>query len=567
MDAFIAIDRRDIPSFDPAKLEALTPSLMRWSEDVWILDMGLSLSYWWARAREQNLEVTTLWRMILQRLYCGEGSGDRSGNGGGDGESGGGDKSPVVTYGAAVAAHPWRALLLLRHMREKALNGLTDYDSPLGRRMFLEISWRSWLRTAKEIVPHCQKAGHKRLGSFPRCVGQLRRAVKRLRIEQPMKLRSASAGSMRRRFGSLVGELWAWTWGGTLDDGNTTTASDQSPNWWGDGTAAGAGPGSGGKAKDRPGNGFPWQAYQFRAPPVIRRNLDFTIWQWDQMAPLLQEDFNRFCTMDKGLDEREHVLKVLWRLFPTTGPVIELELGFRNPHNLHRDAPTQRTALAQSLFRYSSLAGHQTVVIPIAGGKTTCDIPAPIGVVAWELTITEKIILPPVVRALFNDQGSDSQSLAALENLLPMPLRRYDLRRDWVPESSYGATGVSAEDKCGRGAAEEIRDLTFSALGEFRPLFIFEQPQPMGDNGVLTDRGMRGVFLERTMEKWWLPEPGSQSDAEQTSAYRSRDYFQIIDRDGRHLWVFQSSGAPGRDSHGGPVQRGKKRWYVHGVYA
>lgn len=495
MNFFIAIDRRCLPNFAPEKLESLTPRIMQWSEDIWILDMGLCLSYWWNRALQEGLDVVTLWRLVLQRLFGGD----------------------TLTYSAAVAHHPWLAVLVLGHMRERDLFGLVDYDSPFGRRHFQEVSWRNWWWAAKAVIPHFSLAGRKRLGSFPRSLGQMRRAIKRLRLDRPHTLKTAEPSAIRRRFGSIMGELWGWTYAEEKE-----------------------GEGRSGLV------GFPWRAYQFRAPPVVRRNLDFTLNDWEAMAPLLQEDLNALCRKGIAFDAKEYVLRLLWRLSLADGTTEELELPFRNPHSLHQDAPEQRTAMAQALFRFSSSHGK----------AAREDRDGILGVIAWEVIVAEKMALPPQVRSLFDDPTGDVQELATLENLLPVPLERLDVRPDWVPESSFGlAVDVRAKVRGGVGehtvhpdkSVGDRQALVYQSAASDRPLFIFTEPEVLARPGP--SGGVR--FLERTMEKWWLHCKGADEAPGEPSRSSRRDYYQFLDSEGKSLWVFQNQ---------------RKQWFVHGVY-
>lgn len=512
MDFFIAIDRRGLSTFSPEKLESLTPRIMQWSEEIWLLDMGLCLTYWWKRAAQENIDVVTLWRLALQRIFQGE----------------------SFIYGAAVARHPWQAILLLGHMRERQLSGLVDYDSVFGRRHFQEVTWRNWWSAAKSIIPHFSHAGRKKLTSFPRSLGQMRRAIKRLRVDRPYNLKTAEPSAIRRRFGSVMGELWEWTYGGQDD----RSLSNQLAN-------------------------FPWRSYCFRQPPAVHRNLEFTLWDWEQMAPLLQQDLNALCADvaasfamvdrfgDEGicqkygnLDTKEYVLRLVWRLHLADGRTQELELPFRNPHNLHQDAPEQRTALAQALFRFSGFQGELEDV-----NRDFC-----LGVIAWEVIVAEKMAFPPHTRSLFDDPTGDMQELANLENLLPVPLEHLETKADWVAEHAYGpaapvvATKALSAHAVSAGKRQDEREaLVFQAAANQHPLFIFETPESLLRKGE--SRGLR--FLERTMEKWWLKDVNLQNDFESEKSSPYRDYYQLYDGEGKSLWVFQNQ---------------RRQWFVQGIY-
>src|SRR5690606_32641134 len=121
------------------------------------------------------------------------------------------------------------------------------------------------------------------------------------------------------------------------------------------------------------------------------------------------------------------------------------------------------TALLQALYAFENAVPGS----PLDAWRFGKDDPAVpvVPIISWQLTITERLTQPPVALGIFGDltglpwrhvamgtlatADTEAMELLNLENRLAVPLERFDLRDDWLPEDSYR---LSAE---GEKEAEE----------------------------------------------------------------------------------------------------------------
>jgi hypothetical protein len=166
-------------------------------------------------------------------------------------------------------------------------------------------------------------------------------------------------------------------------------------------------------------------------------------------------------------------------------------------------------------------------------------------VLGWTLVIKERLLLPPRSAGLFGDhmvwadgdpkaRTGDELALLGLENKLKVPLERFALHADWVPEDSYGASGPSTPSS----SRDDLEPQTGLRRDSESPLYLYKKPIPFDPRG----QSCTWRFLERTMEKWWRSEDRP----------RQRDYYRLTDGDFKEHWVF-------KDTQG--------QAFVHGVYA
>jgi len=114
--------------------------------------------------------------------------------------------------------------------------------------------------------------------------------------------------------------------------------------------------------------------------------------------------------------------------------------------------------------------------------------------------------------------------------------------------------------------------------GPERPLTLFDPPQLIEAIAELPDgppyqfRWRKQQFQithaegpERIAPEWWfLPAAQRRYGAEAINRFRSRDYFRLVDQDGRRFWVFRR-GLYGDDI--APIQTfSPPQWFLHGLF-
>ncbi len=543
-------------AFAAEHAQYFSPRLMMWNDAsspkdtcVWIFDITRCHSYWQIQATQAGLSLYELFLKALNKI-CGESN-----------------------FQATLGDHPWRGILLLKHMQSKQLKGLLDYRLSFSRAMIQQVSWPTWWESISELETHLSRSNFRnyKQASFKRHCLQMKRAAERMNLRSPYELKAANSSGIQRRFGGLLQSIWRWSFL-VYDCENTSanTAIRHQASLFAE------------QIKDHDTGEFPWTDFEFKSLPQIKTNLDYGLREWQQIEPILREDFDRLCR-SANWTERDKLVSLEWRLAfddMTSHPV---SLQFRHPHCLHREMGHHRTALLQAYYSFSSdhrarmasarqgseslrsLAGnhHHTgaMIGPFQNPTNKTSAPPdrgdniryiqtsdrPPNIIGWELLVTQVLVTPPFMTDLFGTGNCQAQELIDLENRIGVPLESYALRSDWQPENSYQRTSHLAD--------QELSDETelyqsVTAAARLRPLFYYAQPQACQRDG----QSSAWQFLERTMSKWWnlSPPNGTKTMSSTNKIAAQRDYYRMLNHKNQALWVF-------KDSHG--------NWYTHGIFA
>ena len=497
---------------DPATtLQALTPRLMRWSDRLWLLDLDACASYWQARAVLQETTAVELVRFLLREL-------------------------PLGCVRAALADHPWQALLLVTHMQERRLPGFVLGRGPLGEALLREASWASWERCAERLAHHLAAIPAARRcdeALFRRQRREARRTAVRLGLSRPWQLAELPEAQIKRRFGALVRDLGQWATQTAQPMREMRAAGGLSPTM---GTAA------------MPfASGFPWRSFAAASLPRVTRHLETPAVEWAHMEAVLCDDFDRLCQLDSW-SSGERVVSLELRLVFCDLSCLIVPIRFRHPHALHLERGHHTTALLQALYAFQCAAR--------APVRRECDgvlYEAQTGaspIIGWDLVLTGRLTAVPRSIGLFGEregETGDALALLALENKLPVRLAAYALCEDWLPEDSFtSAAPVGGRERPGAASVltETVRAAgrrSHAAVAHTRPLYLYRKPTPFDSHGCSSV----WRFLERTMAKWWQPHEGARGELQ-------RDYYRLTDGEQRDFWVF-------KDTRG--------QWFVHGVFA
>ena len=452
---------------DSEALFCLSGKSMAWGEGVWLFDLSLFLGYWRIRAVSGQVGLGHLWRNVLDRQL-------------GEGANFGG------LYKAAFAPHPWRALLLLEAMRQSQSSGLVTDGGKRGTQLLRKLSWSTWTKTAQGMAQPWKDS--KRKGFHPPAFRQqlerFQTAMLRLGIERPFSSHNLNQPAVAVRFGVAVAQLWSWTLSPALDLQQ-----------------------------------FPWAELETPTPREVRRVVDYPLKLWEQIAPLLLADLDRLCGQLGG--RAELILELGWELSLEEGEPLALEIGFRSPHDLREEAGKHQTLLTRM-----QKALEQALAQRMARSPQGMEVP---WITGWRLILAKSVQVPDQVLDLFGtvqEEDSEAERLAKLENQLPVPWRRFSPLLDPEPESSFGPWEEG-------GALPAAQDHPAPWV---RPAFYFPEARPLEGEpeGQLE-------FLEEASGKWWKSSQGEGR----------RRYYRWTDAQGKALWVFQDE---------------EENWFVQGVY-
>ena len=488
------------------KLQSLTTQVMRWSGEIWILNISPFFRYWQIRSQAAGSAIIPLWRAALSQIFEAPNVADRE------------KIIPLApSYRASCAVNPWLSVLMLYGMQERNIRGLIPQQSRVGQTLLKDINWECWWRGASAISDHFLTARTRgfKPAKFRQQSHRLKLGMARLNIRRPGEMNILNESGVKKRFGTELSRLWRWT----FTERSGTSQSDI----------------SGGSDEHTPlsphRSGFPWRGHRFRDSPLVNRCLDYPLERWEQVAPLLVEDLDKLCGCLENSGEQ--VSRIDWHVTLDDLNRLHVPIRFRNPHNLLRERGSHQTTLLQANCAFEGAVREQFSPTSAAEELETAPL-----IHNWELVLSETLIVPDIFFDIFGEiagKEGDLNILLRLENELPVALNRFESCRDWLPEDSYTCTELGQEE-IESPPSEMQRSL--DAVAEERPLYIRSEPLSL----IGMERKRQGRFLESTLNKWWQsPEP----------AAIERNYFKHVDPDGNATWIFQDSAG---------------NWYQHGIF-
>ncbi len=455
---FLALEV-ELISDDMQKILLFSPKVMKWSEGIWLIDLAICQSYWQSRSWDSGCCLEDLYKMMLEKTFGNQ-------------------------YRAALAQNPWQALLTLNFMQERALQGLVAKEQEWGAKIYQSVSWSAFFSVALSGAQHFESLKFKgfKLKPFANHLEQMRRAVNQLGIKTPWEFQSVGSYAIRRRYGSMVKQIWEQMY-----------------------------PGS-----EAPVIFCPWKSFHLVPEMVVLRTLDHAIDEWQHLEGFLREDLDKLCQLDVySADHR--IVSLEWCLTLQDACHLRVSIQFRRPHSLHSETHSHETALLQAYYNFERTMKKESQRYQENTGDGN------ISIVAWKLSIKEWLFTPPQAIEMFNDHLYEEEALSQLENRLPSQLHRYQIKDDWSVETSF-----SAYDSSKNIELEHARAL--NSLASSRPLFLYRDLKPLS---ITEDQCKSLRFGERTMNHWWQ-EPES-ADLDNKSF--TNDYYQYLDDDKRLLWV------------------------------
>ena len=399
---------------------------MQVQDQIWILDLSPFYGYWLKEALKTGKVIPALWRKALNQAFGTQ------------------DLDLQVDYRAALASHPWRALLLLFSMAENQQFGFLDGRSNLGHKLLSGLSWSSW-SAALDSVSNLWES--QKLPRFKASVltGQRQRfmlAMDRLAIKKPSASKNLKAKALQNRYGKHLSWAWGWTFSARVE------------------------------------GYFPWKNHSFVPPPKVMRFLDEASFYWEPISYHLIEDLDKICDHLRS----KVVTRLDWLLTFEDMTEILVPLCFRNPHDLLSERGAHPTVLIHAKTSIEAL--FKDIIKPEE---------SPNLVLSWELTLVESLSLPMLQFDIFGEaleEDSGELTLAKLENQLSVPLQRFALSEDWTPEDSFR-----------NWEGEQVKeDASLKHAALMRPLYLWKDPKP-----IAPLQAEKLKFLESSMNKWWLP--------------------------------------------------------------
>ena len=444
-------------SRNPENPFVLSPTAMRWSRHRVLSRLEDCRAFWLEQKKKLRRRLGDLFDPLL-RYHYGE------------------------DYIAVFGEHPWQCLLYLEHQLKHRARGLFLLQSRLGKNIYHRLGWDDWFQPQARLAAHLLAINARgfRAESFRARQAQMRRFIERIGATRPSAMRAADANSITRRFGKWLGHAWRWSF---------TESADL--------------------------RGFPWRSLRHEPEVRVARDLEYPVNQWSYIEVLLREDLDRLGAMCKH-DASQHINRMAWQITLFNQQKITVELAFRHPYSLRRDAPDYPTALYQARYCYEDLMRR------LRQRDRDLDLPENMPFDGWSIAVTEIVTLAPALWELFAREfdAIDYQRVMALQNKLPLAFECYQADPGFFPEQSFTSAPLGGAG----GAAFDCHIWLSSAAN--KPLFCYPEARPIDPPGRL-----RRIFLERNSNQWWLGEDALQS---------IRDYFMLEDEHGRASWVFRT---------------------------
>ena len=457
-------------------LFSMTPRVMCWDSNTYLIDLGPVYPYWCSLAKSQELSALEYISSLLVDLTAGD-------------------------IRATLAPHPWQAILLLSTAAKRPSLNFIDAQSYLGRRCLQDITWNDWLTCCQHLRNHLQNHSSKKSNrDLSSSLNTLSKTINRLQFTHITQMSDIDPESMQRRFGKLAATAWRWTWLLKSEDSSTQRTLFVSP------------------FEDE----FPWLNIAHTEIPSVSRHLEINLREWDHITPLLCEDLDKLCSL-ACWSPSERVVSLEWELSFSCSPSLRIPVLFRHPHPLHRESGHHKTALLQAFHSWQKalVAKNKTDnrgELYITGDSIT----------DWSLTVKERMTFTPKFHSVFNDDlTKDAAKLHDLENSLAVPLTEFLPTDHWTPEYSYERKIINLTEDYSKTTSTE--NLGWIATNQRRPLFIYKDPHPPSDRHHSS--GL--IFTERVSKAWW-------NDCSNQDRHSCRDYYLRITDDGLLQWVFQN---------------------------
>ncbi len=448
---------------------ALSPAAMQWTDNIVLNRVKDCEAFWLVQKNILGCDYETLFQPVLLHHF---------------GED----------FIAVFGLHPWQCLLYLSYQHQQQSRGIYFLQSRLNRNIYQSLDWQAWFTNQSQLTIHLETIRAKGFNrsKFHSRQARLQRFIHRVGIDGPFELPQVNYQAFSRRFETWLAKLWQWT-----------------------------------LQQDDALNDFPWINLEQAILPSVKRDLEYPVNQWQVVEVLLREDLERLNTLFVQ-DKLQHINSMVWQIKLFNQQTVVVELEFRHPYSLHRDAPGFDTALYQARYIYEAL------IRDLQSRDKDLDLPETMPLIAWQIVIGEYFDLPPLIWDLFAQQSNEliQDDIFNLQNKLPVNIECYDVELSFIPENSFVESSQSDNQD------SDFDRALWRSQSLQRPLFSYSSAQPV----ELPDNS-RFTFLERCTNLWW--------QADDTGA-TNRDYYVMEDIRGRASWIY-------RDYDG--------QWFKQGEYS
>ena len=414
---------------------------MHWDSDHWIIDLDTFIPYWKTEAEAQRIPVVTLWKRILSQQLFGHGPDEI--------------QTPLALEQLPIYAvwdrSPFRALLLLSHMKHTQATGWILPGSARYQQLWTSITWDTWESVARQVLEHWD---HRKPKGFNRSrvqhsLHRLRLTAERLALK-PSQLDRLPIEGIQRRYGPWIARLCQWI----LDPKSIRNTPD-----------------------------FPWETWYLSPRAQCQRHLDNPTRKWAECTQELIDDLDKIAHQTTA-----KITELEWLIRFTTEDTLRIPIRFRTPHALRTEQGTHRTALLQLMGAFTTATKGRRQTPYISG---------------WHITITGTLSMGIDRLTLFewSPDAEHQRQLDALANQVLTPLIRYQWAPHWTPGSDFNAI-----DQVPHHDLPHLSAILPHA-GVSRPLFTVTTPYEFR-------LPKHQASLEAVMMPWWQQPASTNSSHE-----------------------------------------------------
>jgi hypothetical protein len=370
---FLVVSLHHSKANEAIHLTGISPDIMAWNSETWLLSLKSVESYWRSVAGEDLVQTL---RALLDKMLDQE-------------------TLPHIgrasCYRATYAHNPWRALLLHRNMEERHINGLVGETSQMALKLFTQIRWDQLWTLGREVCSHfCEIKQKSESKKLEKVLNLMESSFAGLGLKYPGSLSNLPHTQIERRFSDWGMRLWEWTW--------------WSPE------------------KDIKQAYFPWKTWESPKLYEVFHDLEEDINQWNLVEEKLRLDLVKLAN---ALPSYLRVLEMNWCVDLDQDTQLIVPILFRSPMNLSLDLPDSKVILKQI---YHGFWGTLDSSIEKNDDK--------LGLKSWYLKVTKYVLARQELKSLFSDTDR-SHEVEILSNRLIVPLLRFELSDDPWPEFSF----------------------------------------------------------------------------------------------------------------------------------
>ena len=428
-------------------LDFLSPSLMRLSDDLFVIDLQITQSYWEKRAKKEAKAPQELIEEVFQSYL---------------------PESPIQLF----CEHPFQGLVFFLYLKEQNSKGFFSTHSLFARKIYDNMGWQSWIWAAR-LINDCFENNKVLVKERKNFSSQLRRFlsfIERTDLTEFSDLKQAHFHEIQRRFQGFLGKLWQWSFPQAEDNEDLSLFFHYE------------------KLK-----GFAWIPYEKSPKPQIKTWLEYPLSYWEEIKPLLICDFEKL-SQKKELQSPYKLLNIEWNFTLYDLSHLKQSIPFKHPLCLS----IERKKEFSTLIGQFSFAFEQFKETLKEKNQDLDVINTPL-ILGWTLKVSQRVQIREKNQNFIFENKSENQSaeeLKELNNKLQKPLESYVALEHFIPGLDFISQDLQHNDN----------PLFTQKLLMPKPFYLFPKERKLQACEIVSSQ-----FLDRSSQDWWNREESLDS--------------------------------------------------------